>query len=62
VLVLQILSYMSLSWGIGCILGPSIGGVASMPCSTWGKHLPGCQPGGLLQTRCGYESNNGPEA
>lgn len=52
VCVLQVLSLMSLSWGIGCILGPSIGGVASSPCGhSWASTLPGCGLHGLLRHR-----------
>jgi hypothetical protein len=48
--VTQVLSYMSLAWGIGCVVGPSLGGLLSDPCTHF-PSLPGCAPGGLLQAR-----------
>jgi MFS family permease len=36
----QVLSLMSLAWGVGCVVGPTLGGITSTPC----KHM--------LRARC----------
>jgi hypothetical protein len=46
----QVMSYMSLAWGLGCIAGPSIGGLLSQPCNSW-PGMAGCSDGGLLRAR-----------
>lgn len=43
-----VLLYSSMGWGMGCSLGPSIGGIFSNPCDTYGSGFPLCQPGELL--------------
>lgn len=46
----RVMAAMSLSWGLGCVAGPTIGGLLAQPCSSW-QHMPGCRAGGLLQAR-----------
>jgi MFS family permease len=46
----QVMSYMSLAWGLGCIAGPSIGGLLSQPCNSW-PEMVGCSDGGLFRAR-----------
>lgn len=46
------LSYLSLSWGLGTILGPSLGGLLSRPCSSFGHDFPLCHSGQLFDSRC----------
>ena len=45
------LSYLSLMWGLGTIMGPTIGGFLARPCSTYGSGFPLCAPGQLLAVR-----------
>lgn len=45
------LSYLSLSWGLGTILGPSLGGLLSRPCSSFGHDFPLCHSGQLFDSR-----------
>eukprot|EP00884_Botryococcus_braunii_P001001 jgi/Botrbrau1/10901/Bobra.0025s0074.1 len=45
------LTLLTLAWGVGTILGPSIG-TLSQPCDKpWGASLPLCRPGALLSVR-----------
>jgi MFS family permease len=46
----KVMSYMSLAWGLGCIAGPTIGGLLAQPCNTW-PGMVGCSAGGLLLLR-----------
>ncbi|KAL0030922.1 hypothetical protein WJX79_001406 [Trebouxia sp. C0005] len=45
------LGYLSLSWGFGTILGPSLGGALAQPCQAYGSGFPLCKPGQLFETR-----------
>ena len=45
------LSYLSLAWGLGTIVGPAVGGVLSRPCSTFGHRFPLCHSGQLFDAR-----------
>lgn len=45
------MSYMSLAWGLGCIAGPTIGGLLAQPCASW-PGMAGCSTNGLLRVRC----------
>ncbi|GBF96387.1 MFS general substrate transporter [Raphidocelis subcapitata] len=44
------LGLMSLSWGVGCVVGPAVGGAFSQPCGAW-PGAPLCGEGGLLRLR-----------
>ncbi|WIA44282.1 hypothetical protein OEZ86_007089 [Tetradesmus obliquus] len=44
------MSYMSLAWGLGCIAGPTIGGLLAQPCASW-PGMAGCSTDGLLRVR-----------
>jgi hypothetical protein len=47
----RVMSYMSLSWGVGCVVGPALGGLLSQPCARWAGGLAVCGDGGLLAAR-----------
>eukprot|EP01023_Acetabularia_acetabulum_P037144 TRINITY_DN3516_c0_g2_i1.p1 TRINITY_DN3516_c0_g2~~TRINITY_DN3516_c0_g2_i1.p1 ORF type:complete len:587 (-),score=47.04 TRINITY_DN3516_c0_g2_i1:1229-2863(-) len=45
-----VLGVLSFGWGMGCIVGPSFGGLLSEPCNTsFGESLGGCGEGGILR-------------
>eukprot|EP01025_Chloroclados_australasicus_P020037 TRINITY_DN2106_c0_g1_i14.p1 TRINITY_DN2106_c0_g1~~TRINITY_DN2106_c0_g1_i14.p1 ORF type:complete len:492 (+),score=61.13 TRINITY_DN2106_c0_g1_i14:227-1702(+) len=44
----MVMGVMSFGWGMGCIVGPSVGGLLSEPCERFGNHLAGCGDGGFL--------------
>ena len=50
------LSYLSLSWGLGTIVGPSVGGILSRPCAKFGHDFPLCHSGQLFQIRWVYHT------
>ncbi|KAK9841642.1 hypothetical protein WJX74_009288 [Apatococcus lobatus] len=45
------MSYLGVSWGLGCIAAPVLGGALAQPCESYGPSFPLCGPGGLLQIR-----------
>ncbi|KAK9814275.1 hypothetical protein WJX72_003276 [[Myrmecia] bisecta] len=45
------MSYMSLGWGMGTVLGPMVGGFLALPCDTFASSSPLCKPGALLQNK-----------
>ncbi|KAI8462328.1 MAG: hypothetical protein J3K34DRAFT_462986 [Monoraphidium minutum] len=46
----KVMAMMSLSWGLGCVAGPLIGGLLSQPCEAW-PGAPLCGEGGALRHR-----------
>ena len=45
------MSYMSLGWGMGTVLGPMVGGFLALPCDGFAASSSLCKPGALLQNR-----------
>lgn len=50
------MAYFSLTWGLGALLGPVVGGMLAKPCEgiMQGSSSPLCAPSGLFQRRCGH--------
>lgn len=54
----KVMGYMTAGWGVGTIVGPTLGGLLARPCDVFASGLPICHDGSWFAERSGFHKGN----